>query len=59
MSVFKEVRILTDMKRTTVSLPDELVDALNELRSTEEFKGVSYSELIRVLIQRGLAKCKE
>ena len=49
---------MTDMKRTTVSLPDELVDALNELRSTEEFKGVSYSELIRVLIQRGLAKCE-
>lgn len=47
---------MTDMKRTSVSLPDELVDALNDLRSTDEFKGVSYSELIRVLIQRGLAK---
>lgn len=46
---------MTDMKRTTVSLPDELVDALNELRSTDEFQGVSYSELIRVMIQRGLA----
>lgn len=48
---------MTDMKRTTVSLPDELVDALNDLRQTEEFKGVSYSELIRAMIQRGLAKC--
>lgn len=47
---------MTDMKRTSVSLPDEIVDALEELRSTEEFKNVSYSELIRVLIQRGLTK---
>lgn len=49
---------MTDMKRTTISLPDELVDALNVIRSTEEFKGKSYSELIRILIKRGLAKCE-
>ena len=47
---------MTDMKRTSVSLPDEIVDALEELRNTDEFKNVSYSELIRVLIQRGLTK---
>ncbi len=46
---------MTDMKRTTISLPDELVDALEELRSTEEFSGITYSELIRILIKRGLA----
>lgn len=47
---------MTDMKRTTVSLPDELVKALNALRETEEFKNVTCSELIRILIQRGLEK---
>lgn len=47
---------MTDMKRTTVSLPDELVDALEKLKSREEFKNASYSELIRVMIQRGLEK---
>ena len=47
---------MTDMKRTTVSLPDELVAKLDELRSTEEFRNVSYSEMLRELIQRGLAK---
>lgn len=45
---------MTDMKRTTVSLPDELVIALDELRRTDEYKNVSYSELIRAMIQRGL-----
>lgn len=47
---------MTDMKRTTVSLPDELVDALEKLRETDEFRGATYSELIRALIQRGLEK---
>ena len=47
---------MTDMKRTTVSLPDELVEALAELKKTDEFKNVSYSELIRAMIQRGLDK---
>lgn len=47
---------MTDMKRTTISLPDDLVEALEQLRNSEEFQKVSYSELIRVLIQRGLEK---
>lgn len=51
-----EVKSMTDMKRTTVSLPDELVNALDALKKTDEFKNVTYSELIRTMIQRGLAK---
>lgn len=47
---------MTDMKRTTVSLPDELVKALDELRGTEEFRNVPYSEMLRTLIQRGLSR---
>lgn len=45
---------MTDMKRTTVSLPDELVASLDALKATEEFSRVSYSALIRIMIQRGL-----
>jgi len=45
---------LTDMKRTTVSFPDEVADAIERLRDTDEFKRSSYSEIIRVLVARGL-----
>lgn len=45
---------MTNMKRTTVSLPDELVDRLAELKETEAFRGCTYSELIRRLIKAGL-----
>lgn len=45
---------MTNMKRTSVSLPDELVDRLAELKETEEFRGCTYSELIRRLIKAGL-----
>lgn len=50
---------MTDMKRTTISLPDELVDALDELKNTEEFRGVTYSELIRAMIKRGLTLARQ
>ena len=52
---------MTDMKRTTISLPDDLVEALDNLKQTDEFKNSSFSELIRVMIQRGLNKaaCSE
>jgi len=45
---------MTDMKRTTVSLSDEIVDRISELKQTEEFKNCSYSEIIRRLIVKGL-----
>lgn len=47
---------MTDMKRMSISLPDGLAAALDNLKQTEEFKNKSYSELIRVMIQRGLEK---
>lgn len=47
---------MTDMKRITISLTDDLADALEQLKKAEEFRNVSYSELIRIMIQRGLAK---
>ena len=53
-----EVEELTDMKRITVSLPDEMVTLLDELKGTAEYKDKPYSELLRSMIQVGLAKAK-
>ncbi len=42
------------MERITVSLPDELIDELSALRAQEEFKNFTYSELLHLMLQRGL-----
>jgi len=47
---------MTDMKRTSVSLPDEIVDRISELRKRDEFRDCSYSEIIRRLVAAGLAR---
>ena len=46
---------MPNMEDTMVSLPDELVDRLAELRKTEAFRGCSYSEIIHYLIEAGLS----
>lgn len=45
---------MTDMKRITVSLPDDLVDAIERIRHRDEFKGKPVAEILRSLIKRGL-----
>ena len=45
---------MTDMKRITVSLTDELVDAIEQMKETKEIDSSSYSEIIRHLLRRGL-----
>lgn len=45
---------MTDMKRTSVSLPDDLVAAIETLRQRPEYSGLTYSEIIRRLIIAGL-----
>lgn len=45
---------MTDMKRTTISFPDELVDRIFSLRKDDRFTKCSYSELVRQLTERGL-----
>ena len=50
---------MTDMKRTTVSFPDDIVFKLNKLKESEEFRGCTYSEIIRRLVIRGLDKVAE
>lgn len=44
----------TDMTRRTVSLPEQLEDAIIRLRKTDEFCTCSYSEIVRRLIIEGL-----
>ena len=45
---------MTHMKRTTVSLPDDLAAAVRSLQGSAQFSGCSYSEIIRQLIRIGL-----
>ena len=45
---------MTDMKRTTISFPDELVERIFALRKDDRFTRCSYSELVRKLTERGL-----
>lgn len=50
---------MTNMKRTTVSLPDKIVEELDRLKKTDEFANCTYSEIIRRLMLRGLDKLRE
>lgn len=46
---------MTEMKRTTVSFPDEIVEEIERLKSTPEYGECTYSEIIRKLVLRGLS----
>lgn len=46
---------MTNMKRISVSLPDSMVHALDEMKRNDQ-KARPYSELIRWLIGLGLEK---
>lgn len=45
---------MTDMKRVTVSIPEDTDKKLLELRKTEPFIRCSYSEIVRRMILLGL-----
>lgn len=45
---------MTDMKRITISLTDDLTVAIDQLSQTEEFREKPTSKIIRALIERGL-----
>ena len=47
---------MTDMKRITVSFPDDIDEAIFELRKTDEFAKCSYSEIVRRLVLMALDK---
>lgn len=45
---------MTDMKRVTISLPEEYDRRILELRKNDRFIRCSYSEIARQLLERGL-----
>ncbi len=45
---------MTDMKRVTVSIPDELDKKILELRKDDRFIRCSYSEIVRCMLLAGL-----
>lgn len=47
---------MTDMKRVTISIPDDLDKKIVALRKKDEYLRDSYSEIVRKLLDRGLEK---
>jgi len=45
---------MTKMKRMSVALTDEIVAAIERLKTLEEFRRCSDAEIIRRLLERGL-----
>ena len=45
---------MTDMKRVTISLPDEIDRRILELKKDDRFVRCSYSEVARQLLEIGL-----
>ena len=48
---------MTNMRRVTVSLTDELNSAIKKIRKQKDFENASDSEIIRHLMRCGLVKC--
>lgn len=46
---------MTDMRRITIALPDELDKRILELRKDDRFVRCSYSEIVRQLLDDGFA----
>lgn len=46
---------MTDMKRITISVPDDVDAAVTELLKGD-FSGSSYSQVIRYLVKQGLKR---
>lgn len=44
---------MTDMRRVTISLPDELDKKILELKKNDRFVRCSYSEIVRQLMEHG------
>lgn len=46
---------MTDMRRITVSLPEDIDRRILELKKDDRFVRCSYSEIVRQALERGLA----
>ena len=45
---------MTDMKRVTISIPEDMYVTIFELRKTDAYVKCSYSEIVRKLMESGL-----
>jgi len=45
---------MTNMKRVTVSFPDDIDRAVLELKENEQFRNYPYSKIILYLVKHGL-----
>ena len=45
---------MTDMRRITISLPEELDKQILELRKDDRFVRYSYAEIVRQILKNGL-----
>lgn len=50
----KGERDLTEQKRFCIAMPQDLEEKVYELRKTDEYCRKSLSEIVRILIQKGL-----
>lgn len=50
---------MTDMRRITISLPDELDRRILELKKDDRFIRCSYSEIVRKMLDRGFSMFAE
>ena len=47
---------MTDMRRVTISLPEDIDKRILKLKKTNKFVRKSYSEIVRQLLLKGLEK---
>lgn len=45
---------MTEMRRITIALPDEIDRRILELRKDDRFVRLSYAEIVRRLLEKGL-----
>lgn len=46
---------MTEMKRITVAFPEDIDKAIYELRKDDRFVKCSYSEIVRRMVEMGIA----
>ena len=54
----REVINMTDMRRVTIPLPDEIDRRILELKKDDKYIRLSYAEVVRQLLERGLEACE-
>lgn len=50
----KGVKFMTDMRRVTITVPEEIDRMVLSLRKEDKFARCSYSEIVRQMISAGL-----